>query len=103
MIPKAYEAAIGIGNVFATEAQGLDWTVFRIGAILGGCDEASWREDRQTERTYAGPLGAHGWSISQKRAGLTRWLVDEVEIGLEGWVGKMPAVSSLSGGKWKVL
>ena len=84
----------------------IDWTVFRIGGIPGGCDEASWRADREGE-VFEGYVGEEGWSASIPRARLARWLVDAVEDrgrdengeGMKReWVKKMPAVSRLAGG-----
>ncbi len=50
---------------------------------------------------FVGWIGEKGWSFSQKRAALTRWLVDAAEVGTTEWVGKMPAVSRLAGSKRK--
>lgn len=103
LLPAAYRAVTAIAAVFAKSAHGLEWTVFRVGGLLGGCDEPSWRRDREDGPTFAGGVGKPGWRVVQKRAALARWLVDSVENGQEGWVGKMPAVSKLGGGKWKVF
>ncbi|KAF2180360.1 NAD(P)-binding protein [Zopfia rhizophila CBS 207.26] len=83
------------------EAQGLDWTVFRIASIPGKSDEASWRKDREDGEVFVGWVGEKGWTGVQKRGALTRWLVDAAEGGAEEWVGKMPAVSRLAGSKNK--
>ncbi|KAK1836104.1 hypothetical protein QBC39DRAFT_378225 [Podospora conica] len=96
----AYRSILGIGGVFSGEeavAEGVDWTVFRIGGIFGEEGEEAWRADREDGETYAGPVGGEGWTWWQKRAALGRWLVDQIEGGGEEWVGKMPAVSRLKG------
>ncbi|CEL02327.1 hypothetical protein ASPCAL03498 [Aspergillus calidoustus] len=89
---RAYQNIINLAKVFDEDADGLDWTVFRIAMIPGNADEESWRRDREDGEAFAGPVGAKGWSISQTRAALARWLVDSVERGGDEWVGKMPAV-----------
>ncbi|SPO06408.1 uncharacterized protein DNG_09097 [Cephalotrichum gorgonifer] len=97
----AYRTVRGIGRVFTEEAKDLDYTVFRIAGIPGGSDEESWRKDREDGETYVGPIAGKGWSLSQKRGALVRWLVDAVEDGKQEWIRKMPAVSRLAGSKRK--
>ncbi|KAF4458528.1 hypothetical protein FALBO_14732 [Fusarium albosuccineum] len=94
---SAYKTIIGISEVFENDAQGLDWTIFRIAGIPGGSDKESWEKDREDGKAFVGWLGEKGWSFSQKRGALARWLVDSVESGLPDWVGKMPFVSRLGG------
>ena len=96
---NAYRNILNIAEVFEKEAQGLDWTIYRIAGIPGGSDEASWRKDREDGQTFVGWIGEKGWSGSQKRGALSRWLVDAAEdgAGMAEWVGKMPAVSRLAG------
>ncbi|KAF7546952.1 hypothetical protein G7Z17_g8069 [Cylindrodendrum hubeiense] len=93
----AYKNILNVANVFETEATGLDWTVYRIAGIPGGCDEASWRKDRTDGETFVGWVAHNGWSSRQKRAALTRWLVDAVEGGADEWIGMMPAFNLISG------
>ncbi|KAK0732181.1 hypothetical protein B0H67DRAFT_566840 [Lasiosphaeris hirsuta] len=94
----AYASVIKIGEVFAKEAgEDIDWTVYRIAGIPGGSDEASWRADREDGETFEGYIGGPGWSLSQKRGALARWLVDAVEDGKEKWIRKMPSVSRYAG------
>lgn len=102
MARSAYHNIINIGKVFDTEAEGLDWTVFRIMAIPGGSDAESWRNDREDGEAFVGSVSGEGWSFSQKRSALARWLVDAVEGKADEWIGKMPAVSRLSGSKRQV-
>ncbi|KAL2205705.1 NAD(P)-binding protein [Sarocladium strictum] len=92
----AYRAIINIGEAFEKDAKDLDWSVFRIGMISGECDRKAWMEDREEGTVFVGWVAQAGWTTSQKRAALTRWLVDIAEEGLPGWVGKMPAVSRLA-------
>ncbi|KAL3462714.1 mediator complex subunit 27-domain-containing protein [Aspergillus heterothallicus] len=89
---RAYQNIINIASVFDNDADGLDWTVFRIAMIPGNSDEESWRKDREDGETFVGPVGAKGWTLSQTRSALARWLVVAAEGGAEEWVGKMPAV-----------
>lgn len=91
-----YKNVLAIEKVFETEATDLEWLVYRIAGIPGETDEASWRVDREEGKTFVGWVGEKGWQASQKRAALTRWLVDAVEGGAEEWIGKMPAVSKLA-------
>ncbi len=88
---------INIGHVFQEEARGLDWTVFRLGVILGGHDDESWKKDREDGPVFAGYVGHTGWNWCMKRVAWARWLVDCAEGGAESeWVCKMPAVSKSS-------
>jgi hypothetical protein len=94
LIPAAYRLMLDIARVFREEATGLDWTVFRLGMLPGGSDEASWARDRE-EGVFAGNVGGE-WKAWIKRGALARWLVDAVEAEGDGagqWVGKLPAVS----------
>lgn len=100
-INNIYRNILNIAEVFEKEAHGLDWTVYRIASIPGESDEASWRRDREDGQTFVGWIGEKGWSVSQKRGALARWLVDAAEGGAVEWVGKMPAVSQLAGSKGK--
>jgi nucleoside-diphosphate-sugar epimerase len=90
---SAYANVRAIGDAFEQHADGLDWTVFRIAAIPGNHDEESWRTDREDADVFVGWVGEKGWTPSQKRGALARWLVDAAEGGADDWVGKMPAVS----------
>jgi hypothetical protein len=90
-----YRNVIAIEKVFETQATDLEWMVYRIAAIPGECDETSWRIDREDGKAFTGWVGEKGWQASQKRAALTRWLVDAAEGGAEEWIGKMPAVCKL--------
>jgi hypothetical protein len=103
---KAIQALLE-GNATGTAAtdaeltRDIDWTVFRIAGIPGGCDAASWEKDRLAGETYVGPMAAKGWTMMQKRAALTRWLVDAANSGAPDLIGKMPTVTRLAGSKQK--
>lgn len=88
-----YHTMLNLADVFEHETQGLDWTVFRITAIPGESDEASWKRDRESN-LFTGQIGEKGWTSSIKRAALAKWLVDAVEGKADVWIRKMPAVSS---------
>ncbi|CAM1505075.1 Fc.00g107120.m01.CDS01 [Cosmosporella sp. VM-42] len=89
----AYRNVINIGEVFENEAQGLEWTVYRIASIPGGSDEESWKKGREDGELFTGWVAEKGWTSSTNRSLLARWLVDGAEGNADNWVGKMPAVS----------
>lgn len=93
----AYRTIINIEQTLREDAKGLDWMIYRIGSIPGGSDHESWKRDREDGKAFVGWVGETGWTMSQKRGALARWLVDAVEGGLADWIGKMPAVSRLAG------
>ncbi|RSL55388.1 hypothetical protein CEP54_009436 [Fusarium duplospermum] len=93
----AYRTVINISQTFEEDAKGLDWTIYRIAGIPGGSDHESWKRDREDGKAFVGWVGETGWTMSQRRGALARWLVDAVEDGLTEWIGKMPAVSKLAG------
>ena len=94
-------------NMFAVEAafdndkqaHELDWTVYRMVIVLGGCDEQTWQKDRAAGEMYAGPVGAKGFSLLSRRGQLACWLVDAALDKNGQWSQKMPAVSRVAGGK----
>jgi nucleoside-diphosphate-sugar epimerase len=102
LVPTVYGNIMAIQKLFEDDAAtaDIDWTVYRLGLLLGACDEASWAEGRQDDE-YAGPIGAPGWRAWQKRGALARWLVDAAESGAPELVRQMPAVSKLNGSKAK--
>lgn len=91
----AYQCMQEVARVFREEAQGLDWTLFRITAIPGNSDAESWEKDR-VHSTYVGYVGDKDWKYWTNRSGLARWLVDIVEQGQGKWIGQLPAVSDLT-------
>lgn len=95
----AYHNILNIAATFDREASDLEWTVFRIAHIPGNSDDASWQKDRDDGEIFIGWVGDNGWTGSQKRGALARWLVDAAESGAAEWVGQMPAVSRLAGSK----
>ncbi|KAH8890439.1 NAD(P)-binding protein [Thozetella sp. PMI_491] len=94
LVPAGYRVMRDIAKVFKDEADGLDWTIYRLAFIPGGDDEASWKTDRQ-HTAHAGYVGDGKFKSWMKRAGLARWLVDCVEGEQTKWIGKLPAVSDL--------
>jgi hypothetical protein len=91
-LPAAHRTILGIHQVFQKEANGLDWTIFRLSIVRGDSDEASWKRDRQ-DATFAGPIGTTGWTWYIRRGGLAKWLVDQAEEGISEALGRIPAVS----------
>ncbi|KAL2866903.1 RNA polymerase II mediator complex subunit MED27 domain-containing protein [Aspergillus lucknowensis] len=89
-----YQDIVNIAKVFESDASDLDWTVYRIAMIPGGSDEESWRKDREDGETFVGAVGANGWTISQRRGALARWLVDGVEGGAEDWMESSSSMNS---------
>lgn len=90
---SAYRTVHGIASVFQEEADGLDWTVYRIAMIPGGHDEESWKKDREDIPIHAGYVAKPGWQVYIRRGALARWLVDCAEGGATEWIGKLPAIS----------
>ena len=89
---------INICKAYEDDASDLDWTIFRIGAILGGNDEVAWKEQRSGE-VAVGWVGEPNWTSRINRSELARWLIDAAEEKTaQEWVRKKPAVSSKSGG-----
>ncbi|EQB54492.1 hypothetical protein CGLO_05676 [Colletotrichum gloeosporioides Cg-14] len=88
-----YNNMLNLAKLFETEAEGLDWTVFRIAQIPGESAAESWDKDRQ-EKLFIGWIGESGWTSSMKRGALAKWLVDAAEGKADEWKGKMPALSS---------
>lgn len=95
----AWSNIIAIQEAFEDEeaTKDIDWTVFRIAAIPGESDAESWKKDREDGTAYVGPLGGDGWSLSQKRSSLTRWITDAAESGAPDLIRQMPVVSRKSG------
>ncbi|KAI0011414.1 hypothetical protein F4779DRAFT_573686 [Xylariaceae sp. FL0662B] len=92
IVPASYQAVRSIARVFQEEAQGLDWTVYRLAMIPGGHDEQSWSKDRE-RAVYAGYIGDGKWTYWIRRGALARWLVDCAEGEQREWIGKFPAIS----------
>lgn len=88
----AYRTILRIAAVFQQEAEGLDWTIFRLGMVQGGHDGESWKQDRD-DRVFAGPVGEAGWTWKIRRGALAKWLVDRIEDRDTIPGGKMPALS----------
>jgi hypothetical protein len=95
LVPGAYQCMQNVARVFKGEADGLEWTLFRIASIPGKADADSWKKGRE-HSTYVGYVGDKDWTYWTNRSGLARWLVDMVEQGQGDWIGKVPAVSNLA-------
>ncbi|KAM0276582.1 hypothetical protein ACHAQH_006587 [Verticillium albo-atrum] len=88
----AYRTMVNIGRVFQQDAEGLNWTVFRVGMVQGEHDEESWRKNRE-DPVFPGSVGETGWTWYIKRGALAKWLVDRAEEGDEVLASRMPALS----------
>lgn len=80
--PGAYQEVTGIGEFVSSLriADGVRWTVFRVGGLTNGAEEP-------VKSTYVGS-GEDGFWIS--RASVARWVLEEV---IENkWVGRTPYI-----------
>jgi nucleoside-diphosphate-sugar epimerase len=75
---SAWQNIINLGKAYEEEAQDLDWTIYRVGGVLGGHDDKTWARQRKGG-VYEGWLGEKGWTFSTQRSELARWLVDAAE------------------------
>lgn len=92
--PAAYNAMLAIAKVFGEEERDeIEWTVFRLPMLLGGSDEAAWKQDREKGEALAGPVSSL-WSGKLNRSLLGKWLADWAKKGEGRWVRELPAVSS---------
>ncbi|KAK3997618.1 hypothetical protein QBC44DRAFT_69948 [Cladorrhinum sp. PSN332] len=92
--PAAYNTMLGIAKIFREEkGDEIEWTVFRLPMLLGGSDEAAWKQDRERGEALAGPVSSL-WSGKLNRSLLGKWLADWVEKGEGKWVRELPAISS---------
>jgi hypothetical protein len=78
----AYQEIIGIAKFFDIEAQGVDWTICRVGGLANGSDET-------VVTTY---VAEHGSNISVNRAAIARWFINEVESPTPRYVGERPFI-----------
>jgi hypothetical protein len=104
IVPMAWRNVIAIEKLCAEDEEAtrdIDWTVYRIAGIPGGCSEAEWKKDRNDGDVFVGYVGQKGWAMKQRRGALARWLVDAAEDGRSEWIGGFPAVSRLAGSKMK--
>ncbi|KAJ9602513.1 hypothetical protein H2200_013056 [Cladophialophora chaetospira] len=76
--PQGHEEMKGLARVTMTESDGLEWTVFRVPHLTLGPDTG----------VVAGLLDEkYGGSFDLSRAGLARWIWDEIKG--RKWVGQM--------------
>lgn len=103
LAPGAYRNIMAIQKLFEdeNETRDIDWTVYRLGLILGDTEEKTWKTTREDAEMYVGPIGGPGWQAWQQRGALVRWLVDAAESGAPELIHTMPAVSQLKGRKSK--
>jgi NAD(P)H-binding len=95
---SAWQNIVNLGKAFETEAQDLDWTIYRVALVRGGDDEQTWRDQRLGE-LFEGWKAEPGWTGSIRRAELARWLVDAAEgKAVKDWARSKPIVSSKQGG-----
>ena len=98
---SAQKECIGIGEVFQEEGQGrnedgesggagIAWVVYRVGLLTDGDADG-----KINGPVRAGVVGEDGFALALKRRDCARWLVEEVEKGLESpWVMRMPCLWS---------
>lgn len=70
--PNLLATILEIEKTFDSKADGLEWLVFRIAAIIGASDEASWQKDRENGDAFVGWVAERGWTMSQKRSALAK-------------------------------
>lgn len=80
----AWRQIIGISELFKNEAQGLDWTVFRIGNLGRG----------PVGEIAEGYIGDGNTSLGIQRSELAEWLVAEAEKDDSRWIKGFPCVST---------
>jgi hypothetical protein len=78
------EEIVAVGRVFDEEAEGLDWTVYRVGGLANG-------EEGEVRATYVGEKGA---ASSVNRKDVAKWLVEQIESVEPQFVGQKPLISS---------
>ena len=79
----AYKEFVTLGETFEKAAEGISWTVYRVGHLS---DKPGVGDGR------AGYVAQDGWTVSTPKTDVAGWLVREVEA--KKWVGKMPALYS---------
>ena len=96
---RANKNIISIQVAFEDEnaTKDIDWTEYRSGQLAGESDLESWKADREDGKTYVGPVAGRGWTFSQKRAALSRWLAGVAEMDAPELIGAMPAISRKAG------
>jgi hypothetical protein len=86
---SAWKEIVAVGKLFDEEAEGLEWTVFRVGGLANGEGDAV--------ATY---IGAEGATTSVHRIGIAKWLVEQVETDDGEWVRQKPLICSKDVIKW---
>lgn len=89
IVHSAWKEIVAVGRLFDEEAEGLDWTVYRVGGLGNG-------PEGNVVATYVGAPGST-WSV--ERADIVKWLVEQVESIEPKYAREKPYLSS-PGMKW---
>lgn len=89
---SAWKEVVSVGKVFDEEADGLDWTLFRVAGLANG-------EDVNVTTTH---VNGPGFAMSINRAGIAKWLVDQVESEEPQFVGEKPYICTKGIKPWDV-
>jgi hypothetical protein len=86
---SSWKSIINIGNVFTQDAEGLQWTLYRVGGLADG----------EESEVIVTSVGGEGYTSAVRRADAARWLVTQCdEYGKDGkevkFVGEMPLLCS---------
>lgn len=81
--PGANADCAKIGELFDTQANGLDWVLFRVAML----------EDGGEGKAVTGYVGDGKTTLSVLRGELARWIFDDLELEQSPWMGKKPVIS----------
>jgi hypothetical protein len=84
----AWRSIIEIAAAFDDDADGLDWTLYRVGGLGNG-------PEGDVIATY---IGGEGYNSTVNRADVAKWLVEQVERDEPQFVGKRPLLCSKTAG-----
>lgn len=84
IVHSAWREIVAVGKLFDEEAQGLDWTVYRVGGLGNG-------PKGNVIATYVGAPRSIG---SVERADIAKWLVQQVELPEPQYVREKPYLCS---------
>jgi hypothetical protein len=84
-----WKAIVNVGTVFAQDADGLQWTLYRVGGLADGAEG----------EMVVTNVGGKGYTPAVRRADVARWLVTQCdEYDKDGkevkFVGEMPLLCS---------
>jgi nucleoside-diphosphate-sugar epimerase len=80
----AWRSFVEVAAAFDEGADGLDWTLFRVGGLGDGAEG-------DVVATY---IGGDGYRSVVNRADIAKWVVEQVEMDEPQWVGKRPLLCS---------